>query len=82
MGHDLYGIGGFADMQIECLHRTICALDTECRLAGNSLPRTLFLQLDNASDNKNRFMMAYIEYLENCNVFDNIEVGFLVVGHP
>jgi hypothetical protein len=81
IGHDSYGIRAFADLQIECLLRTIVAMDKEYATKGKTKPRTLFIQLDSAKDNKNKYVMAFMEYLVNCKVFDKIEVAFLLVGH-
>ena len=46
------------------------------------LPRVLKLQLDNApGDNKNRYMFAYLSLLTARQVFEEIIVRFLIVGH-
>jgi hypothetical protein len=46
------------------------------------LPRVLKLQLDNcAGDNKNRFVMAYLSLLTAREVFEEVHLGFLMVGH-
>lgn len=46
------------------------------------LPRILKLQLDNCvSDNKNRFVLAYLSLLTSRQVFEEIHLGFLMVGH-
>jgi hypothetical protein len=81
LGHDAYGMRGWADLQIECLLRAVVEIDEDYRILGKSLPRILYLQLDNASDNKNKYMMAFTEHLVNVGVFDKVEIGFLVVGH-
>ena len=47
-----------------------------------SLPKKLYLQLDNcAGTNKNQFVMAYLSLLTARKVFKEIQVGFLMVGH-
>ena len=47
-----------------------------------SLPKKLFLQLDNsAKDNKNRYVMAFCSLLTARRIFKEVTVGFLVVGH-
>ena len=47
-----------------------------------SLPRTLLLQLDNCgSENKNRYVFAYLSLLVARGVFDMVQLGFLMVGH-
>ena len=45
------------------------------------LPPTLYLQLDNASDNKCRAMLALCDALVTQGVFKKIKVSFLIVGH-
>lgn len=46
------------------------------------LPRTLKLQLDNCpSDNKNWFVMAYLSLLTARDIFEEVHLGFLMVGH-
>lgn len=47
-----------------------------------ALPPVLYLQLDNtARENKNKFVMAYLNMLVHLGVFKKIKVGFLLVGH-
>ena len=50
---------------------------------GNKpLPRKLYLQLDNsAKDNKNKYLMAFLSLLTAQVVFEEIQAGFLLVGH-
>lgn len=62
---------------VEAIHRVVDEI-SKC----GRLPRTLFLQLDNCTrENKNKFLMAYIEFLVHKKAFDTVEVGFLPVGH-
>ena len=66
------------NVTIEALHRTLRAYEE----SGNSLPPTLYLQLDNTcKQNKSRFMMAYLGELVRMGVFESIYVSFLPVGH-
>ena len=47
-----------------------------------SLPKKLFLQLDNsAKDNKNRYVMVFCSLLTAKSVFKEVTVRFLIVGH-
>ena len=47
-----------------------------------SLPKKLFLQLDNsAKDNKNQYVMAFYSLLITKRVFKEVTIGFLIVGH-
>jgi hypothetical protein len=46
------------------------------------LPPILYLQLDNtARENKNKYVMAYLNMLVELGTFEKIKVGFLLVGH-
>ena len=46
------------------------------------LPRKLYLQLDNsAKDNRNKYLMAFLSLLTTRGVFEEIQAGFLLVGH-
>ena len=46
------------------------------------LPENLLLQLDNCgSENKNRYLFAYLSLLVARGTFKMIQVGFLMVGH-
>lgn len=62
---------------IETLHRYLSE-----RVHQSVLPRTLYIQVDNCTkENKNRYFLSYLECLLRWKVFDEIEVGFLPVGH-
>lgn len=51
------------------------------RVRGNSAPN-IILHLDNtASQNKNRYMLAFCECLVHWNFAKSVAVKFLVVGH-
>ncbi len=46
------------------------------------LLRKLFLHMDNCvKDNKNCPLLAILSLLTSCKVFEEIQLGFLVVGH-
>ncbi len=46
------------------------------------LPRKLLLQMDNCvKDNNNRHLLAFLSLLTTCEVFKEVQLGFLVVGH-
>ena len=62
---------------IECIHRFL-----NFRALKGPLPRTLFVQVDNCHrENKNRYLLSYLEYLVVMDIFDKVEVGFLPKGH-
>ena len=51
-------------------------------IAAMPLPLVLNLQLDNASgDNKNRYVFAFCSLLTLHNVFKEVYINFLIVGH-
>jgi hypothetical protein len=46
------------------------------------LPRRLYLQLDNfPKNNKNQFLFGFLSLLTAWKVFEEIQLGFLLVGH-
>jgi hypothetical protein len=46
------------------------------------LPRKLLLQMDNCvKNNKNRQLLTFLSLLITCEVFEEVQLGFLVVGH-
>jgi len=46
------------------------------------LPRKLLLQMDNCvKDNKNHHLLAFLSLLTTQEVFKEVQLGFLVVGH-
>ena len=66
-----------ANHVVEAIHRFLSD-----RVHSSELPRTFYIQVDNCvKENKNRFLFAYIESLIRWNLFDEILVSFLPVGH-
>lgn len=66
-----------ANHVIECLHRYLNKRNDQ---AG--LPNRLTIQLDNCTrENKNRYMMAYLESLVSWGVFVEVQASFLPIGH-
>ncbi len=62
---------------VEAIHRYLNE-----RINQSVLPRILFIQLDNCiKENKNRYLFAYMESLIHWNIFDEVTMGFLPVGH-
>ena len=66
-----------ADLTIECLVQTLVALQNK----HGKLPRKLYLQFDNASDNKCAAVMAFCALLKRMGVVDELHVSFLLRGH-
>ena len=68
-----------ANVTIDILHRVLVA---EKAKRGGSLPRVLYLQLDNTTRQcKNKFVMAWLALLVTCGVFDEVYLSFLPKGH-
>jgi hypothetical protein len=44
-------------------------------------PKKLFLQFDNASNNKGQCMFHYCAWLVHWGVFESIRIGFMIPGH-
>lgn len=66
-----------ANHVIEVIHRF-----TNEVARDSCLPKTLFIQLDNCwRENKNKYLLSYIEYLVLRGVFEEVYVSFLPIGH-
>ena len=65
-----------ANNNIEGIRRTLCA-----EFAGRPLPRTLYIQSDNASDNKCWTVLLFLGMLVYHNYTADVYFSFLLVGH-
>ena len=94
IGAMVHGIGTFVyvvpaptatggSTSIEVLWRTLLKVQLHRINAGFSrpLPPTLYLQFDNASDNKCKAMLAFCAALVEMGCFEKIKINFLIVGH-
>jgi len=51
-------------------------------VSAKPLPRKLLHQMDYCvKDNKNRYLLAFLSFLTARDVFKEVQLGFLVVGH-
>ena len=67
-----------SNVTIDVLHRVMKA---ELDRTG-TLPKTLYLQLDNTTRQcKSKFVVAWLSYLIQCGIFNDIYVSFLPKGH-
>ena len=66
-----------ANVVIECLLRTI----EDYKKLNNCLPRKIYIQLDNARNNKCNAVVKMLALLVELGVFDKIKLCFLLVGH-
>eukprot|EP00123_Amoebidium_parasiticum_P017327 comp23802_c0_seq2/m.41389 comp23802_c0_seq2/g.41389 ORF comp23802_c0_seq2/g.41389 comp23802_c0_seq2/m.41389 type:complete len:783 (-) comp23802_c0_seq2:206-2554(-) len=66
-----------ANVQIAAL---TLAIERELEIRG-SLPETLYVQMDNASENHCNAMMQFFELLVSRGVFTTVECSFLLPGH-
>ena len=49
---------------------------------NGNLPRVLYLQLDNTSqENKNQIVFGYLNMLVELRIFQKVKDGFILVGH-
>ena len=76
-------VGSGANFNIEALWRTIelVAKQRKEEKRDGVLPPVLYLQLDNASDNKSKAMIAFCHCLVARGIFRKLKTGFLLVGH-
>ena len=83
-GHGVYAylfnahLEGGTNVTVNVLHQTLTKLQAE----GKKFPPILCLQLDNTvKENKSRYVMAYLQALVDCGLFQEINVFFFQVGH-
>src|SRR5438128_2105853 len=70
-------VGHDANLTIECIQRTLKHLEKQ-----GSLPRKMHIQLDNVTGgNKNKYLLAYLDSLVDRQVFEEVQLSFLPVGH-
>ena len=67
-----------ANFNIEALLRTLLHVAEARKKCNPVLPPTLYLQLDNASDNKSKALLAFCDALVQQGVFKKIKVSFLI----
>jgi hypothetical protein len=66
------------NLSLECLRRTLI----KYQIANNGvLPPVLYLQLDNAGDNKSKTFLSFIAYLVQKKIFRKVKLSYLIVGH-
>lgn len=74
-----------ANSNIHCLQRTLEqmfeALEDPTNTEVMHWPTMLAVQVDGATDNKNRAFFAYCEHLVLNGTFETVWVSFLIVGH-
>ena len=65
-------------MSINVLHQSLTKMKEE----GIKFAPQFYLQLDNTvKDNKSTYIMAYLQSLVDCGVFEENTVHFFQVGH-
>jgi hypothetical protein len=69
-------LSGDANLNLECLRR---ALVHYCK--GEKLRRKLYLQFDNASDNKNKSVMGFLAWMVLKGYIDEAELAMMMPGH-
>ncbi|XP_061171052.1 uncharacterized protein LOC133180592 [Saccostrea echinata] len=86
IGVIVHGIGiyGFFDLfqYSHSTNLTISILLSVLYSMKDSLPDTLYIQMDNcARENKNRYLLGFMCYLVEIGLFRKIKISFLMVGH-
>ena len=68
-------------MWVTLLLQTLLKLRQEYKDKGMKWPKVLYLQADNASDNKNLSMYAVCQLLRDLGIFKKVKLSYLPVGH-
>eukprot|EP00731_Ephydatia_muelleri_P004385 Em0002g561a len=70
------------DLTINVLLQVVLSHFQNLKQLSRPLPKRLCLQLDNtARENKNRCVLSFLSLLVQLEVFEEVELGFLMVGH-
>ena len=73
---------GGSNVTIHCLNESLKRMQQAYKDAKMKWPGIWFLQLDNTTkENKNQFVLGWLQTLVDAGVFDEIYVSFLPVGH-
>lgn len=73
---------GGSNVTIHCLNESLKRMQAAYKDRGLQWPTTWCLQLDNTTkENKNQFVLAWLQMPVDTHVFDEILVSFLPVGH-
>jgi hypothetical protein len=65
--------------KLHCIHELFTL---EKNISTKPLPRNLLLQMDNCvKDNKNQHLLSFLSLLIMKDVFEEVKLGFLVIGH-
>jgi hypothetical protein len=74
-------VGSGANTIIEVIRQTLIELSRRLNQKGYNMPRKLLLQFDNCGENKNKYFFAFVASLLEQDLFDEIDMNFLIVGH-
>jgi hypothetical protein len=67
---------GNSNLNLECLRR---AFIIACK--GGKMRSKLSLQVDNASDNKSRYVIGLLAWMIRCGYVEEVELSMMPVGH-
>ncbi|XP_019616724.1 PREDICTED: uncharacterized protein LOC109464227 [Branchiostoma belcheri] len=74
---DFFEYSHDSNLTLNLLLKLLAKLST-----GSQLPPILFIQADNCyRENKNKFMLAFLDLLVHKRIFREIQLSFLMVGH-
>ena len=62
---------------MQVIRRTLLKIQNR----GDTVKRKIYIQTDNASDNKSKHMFAYLMMLVKDKVADEVVLSMLIVGH-
>jgi hypothetical protein len=74
-------ISSGANIMVEIVRQAMIDLCKLLRERNLSIPHNLWLQFDNCGENKNKEMFCYVSLLIELQLFEEVEIGFLIVGH-
>jgi hypothetical protein len=74
-------VQGGSNLMVEVLRRAVSKLRDLLAIEGLHMPTKAYFSFDNCSENKNKYLLAYFNMLVECQLFVDIEMYFLVVGH-
>ena len=67
------------NLNLTCIHTTL--MKVLATYPDGNHPRVLYVQVDGGSENKNKWMLAYLSLLVEAQLFDKVKMSFLPVGH-
>jgi hypothetical protein len=70
-----------SNMLATLIDLTLHDVQAKRKAANARMPEVLYIQLDNVSHNKNRWVFAYCAWLVHTGVLKKVKISYLIVGH-